>query len=279
MSLLFAVFLGLLQGLTEFLPVSSSGHLAIAQSIFGLENADENHLFFNVLLHFGTLISVCIAFRKDIISILKAVIRFFPAGRKGRQEAEADTYFSIRLLLLLVVASLPLVAAAFLSDYVELLFSSISFIGFALIITGGLLYISDRLLEGRRNERSARLSGAFIVGLVQAVAVLPGLSRSGSTITSGIFCGFSREFAVKFSFLLSIPAILGAALLSLINAVKTGIDWTLVPVYLAGTAVSAITGFFAIKLVKLLVKAGKFSKISYYCWAMGLFAILASLFK
>ncbi len=281
MSLLLAVFLGLLRGLTEFLPVSGSGHLAIAQIIFGLENIKANHPFFDMLLYIGALISVCIVFRKDIRLILRAVVRLFSEryGRSGEDTNRADTYFSIRLLLLLTVASLPLLILIFVKDHIEILYGNAAFIGFALIITGGLLYIGDRLLDGRRNERNAKLSGAFIIGLVQAISVFPGLSRTGSTITSGIFSGFDRDFAVKFSFLLSIPVLLGAGIYSLVDAVEIGINWSLLPIYMAGTAVAVLMGIVAIKIVKHLAKRGRLGNVAYYCWAIGIISILASFFS
>lgn len=279
MTLLLAVFLGLLRGLTEFLPVSGSGHLALVQNIFGLENIKANHPFFDLLLNIGALISVCIAFRKDIRLIFRAVARLFSVRRGKSPEADgADTYFTIRLLLLLAVAELPLLILIFVRKHLATLYGNTAFIGFALIITGGLLYIGDRLLDGRRNEKNARMSGALVVGLVQTIAAFPGLSRTGSTVTSGVFCGFDRNFAVKFSFLISIPVFLGAGIFSLADALKTGIDLQMVPVYIAGTAVSALTGLAAIKIVGYLVKHSKLGNFSYYCWAIGIVSILASFF-
>ncbi|NLL39106.1 MAG: undecaprenyl-diphosphate phosphatase [Clostridiales bacterium] len=280
MSLILAVFLGLLRGLTEFLPVSGSGHLALAQNIFGIENIKANHPFFDMLLYIGALISVSIVFRKDIRQILKAVVRLFSKryGKSREQEDEADTYFSIRLLLLLAVAALPLLILIFVKDHIAILYGSTAFTGFALIVTGGLLYIGDRLLEGRRNERNAKLSGAFAVGLVQAVSVFPGLSRTGSTITSGILCDFDRSFAVKFSFLISIPVLLGAGIYSLVDAIELGINWRLVPIYMVGMAVEVLIGIVAIRIVRYLATHCRLGNISYYCWAIGIISIGLSFF-
>ena len=281
MSLIFAIFLGLVQGITEFLPLSSSGHLAIFQNIFGMENAEKSHLFFDVMLHFGTLISVCVVFRRDIWAIIKALAGLVTGKRETvaqGNDAGENSGVSIRLLLLIIVATIPLVAVVFLKDYIELLYTNTTFVGFALIITGGLLYISDKLIAGHKKERKAKLSDAVVVGLMQALAVLPGLSRAGSTITAGLFRGFDREFAVKFSFLMSIPAILGANILSVKDAIEQGIDWSLMPLYLVGVAVAAVAGFFAINLVKVLARKNKFGKFAYYCWTVGLVVIIASFF-
>ena len=244
MPLLFALFLGLIQGITEFLPVSSSGHLSILQNVFGMDSTTQNHLFFDALLHLGTLIAVLVLYRKDVRSILSACAKLI-SGRNNKQnpntDSEPDAGKYIRLLMLIVVATIPLLVIVFVRKYIEILFYNTAFIGFALIITGGLLYISDKLVPGRKTERTAKLKDSFIVGLVQAIAVIPGLSRSGCTITAGLFRGFDREFAVKFSFLLSVPAILGAKILEFISK-------------------------------------GKFGRFAYYCWTVWIIALIASIF-
>ena len=274
MKLWFAVFLGLVQGATEFLPISSSGHLSIFQNVFGMENMEQNHLFFDVLLHMGTLVSVCIVYRKDIAGIIRAFFSLF-----SRKEGENMTRqrASIRLLFLLIVATLPLLIAVLVKDYVEKLYYDITFIGFALIVTGLLLFISDRVVKGRKNEKNATFLNALIVGIAQAIAIVPGLSRSGTPISMGLFQGFDREFAVKFSFLMSIPAILGANILSLVDALQAGIDTSLLPVYLAGVAAAMVSGLIAIKIVKLISQKDRFGSFAYYCWAVGLLVIILSI--
>jgi undecaprenyl-diphosphatase len=281
MSLLFALFLGLIQGLTEFLPVSSSGHLSLLQNIFGMEDVQQTHLFFDTLLHLGTLISVCVYFRKEIRNMLAAAVNLI-SGKKTRPHTDlpdaANGELPFRLLILIVAASLPLIAVALIYKYAEVLFYNTAFIGFALCITGGILYISDKLLPGRKTEKSAKLKDALIVGLVQAIAVIPGLSRSGLTITAGIFRGFDRNFAVRFSFLLSVPAILGANIFGFIKAFQTQIDWSYMAFYLAGAAVASVSGYFAIKMVGWIMRKGKFGRFAYYCWIVGILALIASIF-
>lgn len=273
MKLWFAIFLGLIQGLTEFLPVSSSGHLSIFQNIFGMENAEQSHMLFDVLLHLGTLISVCIVYRKDIVDILKEFVGLFKkSGKKGGKSTSSRS--AARLLILLIVATLPLLVAVLVKDYVEKLYSNTIFIGFALITTGVLLFVADRTKRGTKNEKSATVSNALMIGVAQAIAIVPGLSRSGTTIAAGIFQGFDREFAVKFSFLMSIPAVIGANILSIAGAFKAGVDVSLIPIYLAGVAAAAISGFFAIKLVNYIAKKDRFGGFAYYCWAAGLIAIV-----
>ena len=195
MKLWFAIFLGLVQGATEFLPISSSGHLSIFQNVFGMENPEQGHLLFDVMLHLGTLISVCIVYRKDLAELIKAFFSLFRRGEKGSEAARNRS--SIRFLFMIIIATVPLLVAVFLKDYVEKLYYNITFIGIALIVTGFLLYLSDRLVKGKKNEKNAKMTNALIVGIAQAIAIVPGLSRSGTTITVGLFQGFDCEFAVK----------------------------------------------------------------------------------
>jgi undecaprenyl-diphosphatase len=281
MSILFAIFLGLIQGLTEFLPVSSSGHLSILQNFFGMSDIEQSHMLFDVMLHLGTLISVFIVFRKDIAAIIKELLAIcgdiFKSKKQEIQEKAEKPKPARHLILMIIVATLPLFAILPINDYVEQLYYKTWFIGLALILTGCLLYISDKVVTGNKNEKNATMLNALFIGCIQAVAVIPGISRSGSTITAGLFCGCKRDFAVKFSFLLSIPAILGANILSIGDALKAGIDASLLPAYLLGTIVAAAAGCGAIKLVKLLTDKGKFGKFAYYCWAVGLITVIASI--
>ena len=270
-----AILLGFIQGIAEFLPISSSGHLSILQNVFRMQTAEEGHLFFDVLLHLATLISVCIAYRSDVVEIVREVISWF---RKNTPEAQRpkEPMVTRRLILLIVAATLPLFIMVFFNDYVEPLYYSTVFIGIALILTGFLLYVSDRMAAGRKTEKTMRVRDALIVGVCQAIAVIPGLSRSGTTITAGIATGADREFAVRFSFLISIPAILGANILSLADALKTGIDLSLLPVYLVGMIVAGVVGYFSIILLRRIAKKGSFGGFAYYCWAVGIVTVFAS---
>ena len=272
----FAVFLGLVQGLAEFLPISSSGHLAIFQNLFHMDTGEENHLLFDVMLHLGTLVAVFVAYRREIWEILKAFIGLFK--KRGPEPLPATERESRRMILLIVVATLPLLVILPVKDAIESLYSNTIFVGAALIVTGFLLFLGDRIVTGKRKTaRNATIVDALIVGAMQAVAVAPGISRSGSTITTGLMRGFDREFAVRFSFLLSIPAVLGANILSLIDALKTDFPISELPVYLLGVAVAAVVGYFCIGLVRMLTKKGKFGNFAYYCWAVGALAIVATL--
>lgn len=274
MSYLQAIILGLVQGITEFLPVSSSGHLAILQSFFGLEST-ENHLLFDVLLHLGTLGAVLVTYWRDIAGLTREGLVQLHL-KKPRRGQKPDPLRQ-RMILFILLATLPLVLVVFLRKAVTSLYENTFFIGFALLVTGGLLFAADRLGHGTKNERNATLGSVMLVGLSQALATVPGLSRSGTTISVGMFCGFERSFAVKFSFLLSVPAVLGANLLTFIDAVQAGIDFSLLPVYLVGVLAAFVSGFFAISLLRILVQKSRFGSFAYYCWGAGLVTLILSL--
>ena len=240
MTFLSSFLLGLVQGIAEFLPISSSGHLAIAQNLLGMSDAGTVPEFFDVLLHLGTLVAVFVAYWADIKDM---VLEFFRgAGDLIHHSTPNPVPPARRLILLIILGTLPLFVVLPVKDAVQSLSNSMVFIGAALIVTGALLFVSDRVKKGRKNERTATWLDVLIVGLGQAIATMPGISRSGMTITTGCFVGFERKFAVRFSFLLSIPAVLGANILSLADAAKAGINWAEVPVYLVGVVTAAVVG-------------------------------------
>lgn len=267
MNLLHSILLGLIQGVTEFLPISSSGHLAIAEHLLGMEDASEIPAFFDVLLHLGTLVAVFIAYWGEICDI---VLEFFRGvGDLARHTTPERVPPARRMILLIIVGTLPLFLVLPVKDKVEALSGNMIFIGCALLFTGMLLWLCDRMGRGRKSEKNARLSDALAVGVAQAVATCPGISRSGMTISTGCLMGFERGFAVRFSFLMSIPAILGANLLALKDALEAGIVGKDVPVYLAGVLVAAVTGYACIRLLRFIAQKGRFGVFAYYCWVVG----------
>lgn len=271
MSYIYAFFMGIIQGLTEFLPVSSSGHLIIFNMLFG---EGENNLFFDVVLHFGTLVSVFVAFWKDIWELICSFFGIFPPlFRKEKLELDAGRNF----VLMLIVSLLPLFIVLPIHDKIESLFSAPIVVGFALIVTAVLLYLADRFSTGHKtNAKGATWKDALFVGISQLIATIPGLSRSGTTTTAGLYRGYSREFAVKFSFIMSIPTILAAFLLELFKCYDT-IDPALFGQYLIGFLAAMVVGYLAIWLVRYIARAGRFSVFSLYCLAMGVFTITWSL--
>lgn len=272
----FSSFLmGLVQGVAEFLPISSSGHLAIAENLLGMETAVPE--FFDVLLHLGTLLAVFVAYWKDICEIVVELFRGIGDIAHGTTPKQVPP--ARRMILLLIVATLPLVLVLPVHDKVQALSNNMVFVGAALVVTGFLLFVCDLVRKGKKTARNASILDVLLVGVAQAVATLPGISRSGMTICTGCFCGFERSFAVRFSFLLSIPAILGANVLSLFDAAKAGIVWAEVPMYLVGVVTAAVVGYACIRLLKLVAEKGRFGAFSYYCWAVGLITLLLCAIK
>ena len=276
MSLLSSILLGLIQGVAEFLPISSSGHLAIAEHLLHTQGALEVPEFFDVLLHLGTLVAVFAAYWDDIRDM---VVELFCGVRDlARRSTPTPVPPARRLILLIIVGTLPLLVVLPVKDLVEGLANSMFFVGGALVVTGFLLFASDRVKKGRKTEKNASLLDVLLVGVAQAIATCPGISRSGTTITAGCFVGFERKFAVRFSFLLSIPAILGANILSLKDALDT-VQWAEVPVYLVGVAVAAAVGYACIRLLKMIADKGKFGFFAYYCWAVGALTLVLTLIQ
>ncbi len=253
-----AVVLGVVQGLTEFLPVSSSGHLALTRAILGVHGS---YLAFDVALHVGTLLAVLWALRQDLARILRGLARPRQAGEDRR------------LLPLLIVGTLPAgLAGLFFHDLAEQIFGSILVPPIMLLVTGALLWAAQvTTARGRWGLAEMPYRTALWVGLGQALAILPGLSRSGTTLTFGLWAGLQREAAARFSFLLSIPTILGAAVLELPDALAASVDpWPL----LAGVLAAAITGYLAVRWLLAFIRAGDLRWFAAYTWLIGTGALL-----
>ena len=278
MTYFMSILMGIIQGVAEFLPISSSGHLALFQTFFGMENMEEKYMFFTVLPHFGTLISVCMVYWRDIVDMIR---EFFLgiAALAGRKDTGVAPPPARRMVMLIIIATVPLFVMVFLQDAVNQLFSNSIMVSCALLATGFILFFSDRMARGHKTAKNATVADALIVGCGQALAVIPGLSRSGTTISVGMMRGFDRAFAVRFSFLMSLPAVLGANVLEIKDALASNFPIEELPMYLVGVAVSAVVGYFAIRLVKSLSDKGKFGKFAYYCWAVGLGSLVAGIVK
>ncbi len=275
MSFLYAILLGILQGLTEFLPISSSGHLVIAQQIFGIEEAD---MAFDIILHLGTLVAVLAYYWKDILQLIGEFFTLISQLFKGEKPKLLDPHRPYRILLVMVVvATIPTALIGFLfKDLFVKLFGGIYIVGYALVITGVLLWVSNGIIEGKKRAQNITLLDATTVGLLQGLAITPGISRSGSTIFAGLLRGFNRELATRFSFLLSIPAILGAVILEGKEIFKSQVAIANILPILAGFLAAAISGYFAIHILIRLLQKKKLNYFAYYCWAVGLLTILYS---
>jgi len=250
-----AIILGAVQGLTEFLPVSSSGHLIIFQNLLGLQNTP---LAFDVLVHIGTLVAVFIAFWGDIAVLLRK-----PWSK---------------LTFLIIVGCIPAAVAGFLLEPIfEQTFKSLLVVGIGLLITGGILMVSEKWAlakPGLKEVEETTYWDVIWVGVLQAIAIIPGISRSGSTISAGLFAGMERPFAARFSFLLSIPVILGAGLLELKDLGGAAITSIPGASMAAGLISAAFFGFVAIKVVMRLVNQGRLSVFSWYVWALGIVTLV-----
>lgn len=276
MSILEAIILGLVQGIAEFLPISSSGHLAILQNLFNMSDIEGGHMLFDVLLHFGTLVAICFMYWPDIKSMFTQTVDLF-TGRNPAPAGQRRQYPAARMFMLIIAATLPLVLILPVHKYIGLLSNSTIFVGGALILTGCMLFVSDKMAKGTKTEKNMLFKDALIIGLCQCVATLPGLSRSGTTITAGIATGHDRSYAVKFSLLMSIPAVLGATLLELVDAIKAGVDASLIPAYLFGMIAAMVSGVLAIGLLRIIAKKTRFGGFAYYCWVVGVLTIILSL--
>ncbi len=276
MSILDAVILGIVQGVAEFLPISSSGHLAILHNLFNMSDLGSSHMFFDVLLHFGTLIAICFMYWTDIKAMFTQTADML-SGRTVDEAGHRRRFPQARMFMLIIAATLPLVLILPVHKYIEALSNSTVFVGIALVLTGCMLLVSDKMSRGTKTEKNMLFTDALIIGLCQCVATLPGLSRSGTTITAGIATGHDRSYAVKFSLLMSIPAVLGATLLELVDAIKTGIDPKLIPAYLFGMIAAMISGVLSIGLLRMIARKTRFGGFSYYCWVVGVLTIILSL--
>jgi len=267
MNFIEAVILGVVQGLTEFLPVSSSGHLVLLQKIFGI---NEPGLFFDTMLHFGTLVAVFVVLWKDIWSILKKPIQ--------------------PLTGYLIIATVPAVIAAILfKDSIENLFDTAKYLGFCFLITTFLLLIAEllsrraaenkstsRAVSSLKNEKNMKWLDALIIGIMQAIAIPPGISRSGATISGALLRKLDRDFAARFSFLLSIPAILGAAVLQTNDLLKGATTEAVIntAAVIAGTITAAVTGFFAVKFMLKIIREKSLYGFAVYTGILGILVII-----
>ena len=273
MDIFQGIIIGIVQGLTEFLPVSSSAHLVFIQKVLGVEST----LAFNTFLHLGTLIAVLWFFRWDVYKMLKSWFLSIKDIFNGKfKEGFLNDPYK-RLSWYVILATIPVgVVGVLFEDSVESLFSGALYVpAFFLFVTGTILYLSQRMASGEINYDNITKKEALIMGVGQACAILPGLSRSGTTIAAGLTAGLDKEFAAKFSFILSIPAILGAFLIQ-VKDIGSALDVNFLPVIL-GFFASIISGYLAIKWMLNLVQNRSLDIFSYYCWAIGIIVFVGSM--
>jgi len=271
LGLFHAVILGIVQGLAEFLPVSSSGHLVIIQRLFGL---DAPELVFDIAVHVGTLIAVVIYFKRDLMAMVTAATSM--TGRILRGQANLTDAWSdpdVKLGLLIILGSIPtaLIGLGF-HRIAETLFSSVRMVGGMLLVTGFVVWSTRYMTKADRGIRRFSVPIAVLVGIIQGVAIIPGISRSGSTIALGMFLGLKRDLAARYAFLLSLPAISGAALLA-VKDVAQGSAFS-GSVILGGMVSAAVVGYLSLKLLVFIVNKGQLYIFAPYCWVVGGLALL-----
>lgn len=286
MDLINAIIMGLVQGIAEFLPISSSGHLAIMKQILHMET--DTGLLFDVMLHIGTLVAIFIAFWKDILELViegfkiigdffinlgRFVSNIFTKNKKTYKKIISTPYR--RFVMLIIVSTIPtaLIGVLF-QDKIESAGAVLLVPGLCLILTGILLTIADRVKTGNRTEGTATYTQAGFIGFAQGIATLPGLSRSGTTITACLLAGFDKSFAVKYSFIMSIPAVLGAAILEIKDFSMDMVSQNDLINYIIGTIVAGVVGYICIKTMLVVVRGKKFKYFAYYCFLVGLIAVV-----
>lgn len=292
MKLWEAIVMGIVQGLAEFLPISSSGHLALFKNILGIDLEAAGGLLFDVMLHFGTLVAIFVVFWKDIkkliiegVSIIGDffinVGRFFSnrIGQAGKNEPKEykkviDGAYR-KFVMMVIVSTIPTgIIGVLLDNFIEKASESVIIPGVGLIITAILLTIADHAELGKKRPNQISYTEAGIVGIAQGIATMPGISRSGTTITTCLKLGFDKNFAVKYSFIMSIPAVLGAVVLKLKDFASITFETATIVNYTIGTIVSAVVGYICIKTMLVIVRGKKFKGFAFYCFIVGAIAII-----
>ena len=272
MTYLQAIILGIVQGLAEFLPISSSGHLALLQYFFGVES--DSVLLFTVMLHVGTLVSVCIIYRKDIGALIVELCRTIKDICTGKGPRINSSPMR-RMGFMIIVATIPTAIIGLLfEDFFESLYGSIVAIAIGLIFTGIILMVAEKMGKNKNGPMEMKWSHAIFIGCMQGIAICPGVSRSGSTLFGGLISGLERSYAVEFAFLISIPSILGSVILELPDALAEGMSGSFIGPMIVGVILSAISGIFAIKTMIKVVSNKRLIGFSVYVWLVAA-AVLA----
>lgn len=285
MSLLQAIMMGVIQGLTEFLPVSSSGHLALFKILFHVDT--DTGLLFDVLLHVGTLAAICIVYYRDIGRLIVegcCIIRdvflniaiffrnLFSEEKEGYHRIVNNSYR--KFVMLIIVSTIPTGIIGIMGkDTVELASEVLIVPGICLIVTSVLLFLADHIPQGTKTPKQVTYTNAFTVGIAQGIATLPGLSRSGTTITACLLSGYNRKFAVKYSFIMSIPAILGSLVLELKDFEMQNVTGTEVFYYIIGMLIAGVVGYICIKTMLVVVRQKKFTIFAVYCLIVGIISV------
>lgn len=274
MSIWNSILFALVQGISEFVPVSSSAHLSVMFNLFGV-SSKFNVKLFSCFGHMGSMIAVIIMYWSELAEIFFQVLEFSSVSQGER----SSRFMSVRLLFMMIFSCLPLFLILPINSYINILYENNIFIGIMLILSGTVLYIAGHMAPGEKTERNMSVTDALIIGLCQAVTAIPGLSRVGTVMTGGIAAGLRKEFAAKYAVLLSVPVLFVSNIFRLVDAVKAGFYWADVPMCLVGMCVSIVSSLFALKVLRNAAEKGRFSGFAYYSWVAGvLFIILTMIF-
>ena len=286
MTFIQSVFLGIIQGITEFLPVSSSGHLSILRNLFGIQT--DGGLLFDVMVHLGTVIAICVVFRRDVLRMIGETIRMvsdiWVNGSvliHNKKEKDARRYKKIlhnnyrRFVVMVLCATIPTAVIGYAArDLVTLASDSLLAPGIGLILTAVFLIIADVSENGKKIPKDISFTNSFLVGIAQGISTLPGLSRSGTTIAACLISGYDKRFAVKYSFIMAIPAILGAACLEIGQVFSSRISLSQFFIYLAGAVTAGVVGYFSCRKMLTIVRKKKFRGFAIYCLILGSISII-----
>ena len=279
MSVLLSLFLGLVQGITEFLPISRSGHVSILQNLFGLDYSDWDYPLLAALLRLASIVSICVVYKDEVRAMVSDGVDFL--RRRGDSGSDEPIIMKppARALLFVFIGTIPMVLAVFFIGIFSRLAENTGFVGFSMLITGSLVFVSSKYIKkGKMTEKTMSITDAFIIGLAQSVAVLiPGLSRCATGISVGRARGLSGGFAIRFSILLTVPVMFGHTIVSLYMAVSRDIDsFSDFFVYIVGFVVAAIAGFFTIQTLRRMMAKDSFGNFAYYAWGIGALALILS---
>jgi undecaprenyl-diphosphatase len=247
------------------------------QNIFKL-NYPVNNGLFELLMNLSTLISIIMVYRKELMVIVSESADTLRSGTSDNPVSDGRLTPSVRMIYFVIIGTLPLLLAIPINDRIGILMGNTTFVGAALIVTGTLLFLTDKLVKtGRKNEKTMNTKDALIIGIAQALSAIPGLSRTGTTMTVGIACGLGRDYAVRFSIFLSLPSIIVAILISFFSSFKSAVDWSSFFAYLVGFVTAIFTGYLSIQILRVAAAKRRLRHFSYYIWLVGIVTIILSL--
>lgn len=275
MTVLEAIIIGLVHGFTEIFPVSASGHISLIENLFGIPITSGGHLLFDILMHLGTLVSVCVIYWQDLTEMVYELLGVMNLGPYAGMKKEHN--FAARELIMILFAILPMIFIIPVRKYLMELYQHTALVGVMIILSGFVIFTAERMTPGKRGGKSISILDSVIIGICQTVSSIPGISRTGVTLTAGYASGLSRSYALRFALLLYIPTTLGYCLFDLIELFGTTVDPHCIPAYLVGTAVSILAGIAAIISIRKLLEKEKLGVFSYYSWVVGALAIILTI--